>query len=114
MRASGTVEWRFRAQRRSQSLTIVCDTVVMSITAEEERARAERPLRTPRPRTVLMCRPLRFDVVNRINPWMNPGLPRALRFARRLREHGYEPIGVDLSELLLGGRVKCCTLELRR
>lgn len=100
MRASGTVEWRFRAQRRSQSLTIVCDTVVMSITAEEERARAERPLR--------------FDVVNRINPWMNPGLPRALRFARRLREHGYEPIGVDLSELLLGGRVKCCTLELRR
>ncbi|MDF2575478.1 MAG: N-dimethylarginine dimethylaminohydrolase [Agromyces sp.] len=30
-------------------------------------------------------------------------------------EHGYHPIGVDLSELLLGGGgVKCCTLELRR
>lgn len=40
---------------------------------------------------------------------------RAADFERRLREHGYNPIGVDLSELLLGGGgVKCCTLELRR
>jgi N-dimethylarginine dimethylaminohydrolase len=40
---------------------------------------------------------------------------RALDFARQLRERGYTPIGVDLSELLLGGGgVKCCTLELRR
>lgn len=40
---------------------------------------------------------------------------RAHDFARQLRERGYEPIGVDLSELLLGGGgVKCCTLELRR
>jgi N-dimethylarginine dimethylaminohydrolase len=32
----------------------------------------------------------------------------------RLRERGYEPIGVDLSELQkAGGAVKCCTLELR-
>jgi len=32
----------------------------------------------------------------------------------RLREHGFEPIGADLSELLkAGGSVKCCTLELR-
>lgn len=39
---------------------------------------------------------------------------RAKDFERQLREHGYEPIGVDLSELLLGGGgVKCCTLELR-
>ncbi|TDD69347.1 dimethylargininase [Actinomadura rubrisoli] len=31
----------------------------------------------------------------------------------RLREHGFEPIGVDMSELLkAGGSVKCCTLEL--
>lgn len=31
-----------------------------------------------------------------------------------LRERGYEPIGVDLSELLKGGgSVKCCTAELR-
>ncbi|HEU4807902.1 MAG TPA: arginine deiminase-related protein [Homoserinimonas sp.] len=36
-------------------------------------------------------------------------------FERQLRERGYNPIGVDLSELLLGGGgVKCCTLELRR
>jgi N-dimethylarginine dimethylaminohydrolase len=40
---------------------------------------------------------------------------RAVDFERQLREHGYNPIGVDLSELLLGGGgVKCCTLELRR
>lgn len=40
---------------------------------------------------------------------------RAADFERQLREHGYEPIGVDLSELLRGGGgVKCCTLELRR
>ncbi len=40
---------------------------------------------------------------------------RAKDFERELRERGYNPIGVDLSELLLGGGgVKCCTLELRR
>jgi N-dimethylarginine dimethylaminohydrolase len=40
---------------------------------------------------------------------------RAADFERQLRERGYNPIGVDLSELLLGGGgVKCCTLELRR
>lgn len=40
---------------------------------------------------------------------------RATGFERQLRDAGYRPIGVDLSELLLGGGgVKCCTLELRR
>ncbi|TQL40394.1 N-dimethylarginine dimethylaminohydrolase [Homoserinimonas aerilata] len=39
---------------------------------------------------------------------------RAKDFERQLRERGYNPIGVDLSELLLGGGgVKCCTLEVR-
>jgi len=39
---------------------------------------------------------------------------RADDFSRQLTERGYNPIGVDLSELLLGGGgVKCCTLELR-
>jgi N-dimethylarginine dimethylaminohydrolase len=39
---------------------------------------------------------------------------RATDFERQLRAGGYNPIGVDLSELLLGGGgVKCCTLELR-
>jgi N-dimethylarginine dimethylaminohydrolase len=38
---------------------------------------------------------------------------RAVRFAEQLKEKGYNPIGVDLSELLLGGGgVKCCTLDL--
>lgn len=40
--------------------------------------------------------------------------PRAKGFETQLRERGYNPITVDLSELLLGGGgIKCCTLELR-
>lgn len=40
--------------------------------------------------------------------------PRATGFEKQLRERGYNPIMVDLSELLLGGGgIKCCTLELR-
>ena len=40
--------------------------------------------------------------------------PRATGFAEQLRERGYNPVLVDLSELLLGGGgIKCCTLELR-
>jgi len=40
---------------------------------------------------------------------------RAVDFERQLRERGFVPHGLDLSELLLGGGgVKCCTLELRR
>jgi N-dimethylarginine dimethylaminohydrolase len=32
----------------------------------------------------------------------------------QLREHGFEPVGVDMSEVLKGGGgPKCCTLELR-
>ena len=39
---------------------------------------------------------------------------RATRFAEALRERGFNPVGVDLSELLKGGGgVKCCTLDLR-
>ena len=40
--------------------------------------------------------------------------PRANGFEAQLRERGYNPVLVDLSELLLGGGgIKCCTLELR-
>ena len=40
--------------------------------------------------------------------------PRAKGFEAQLRERGYRPVPVDLSELLLGGGgIKCCTLELR-
>lgn len=41
--------------------------------------------------------------------------PRATGFAAQLRERGYIPVEIDLSELLLGGGgIKCCTLELRK
>ncbi|MGB9279303.1 MAG: dimethylargininase [Pseudonocardiaceae bacterium] len=39
---------------------------------------------------------------------------QATGLAAQLRERGYQPIGVDLSELLkAGGGAKCCTLEIR-
>ena len=39
----------------------------------------------------------------------------ATGFARQLADAGFEPIGVDLSELFKGGgSVKCCTLEVYR
>ncbi|MBT2396907.1 dimethylargininase [Streptomyces sp. ISL-100] len=39
---------------------------------------------------------------------------QATELADKLRERGFEPIGVELSELLKsGGSAKCCTLELR-
>jgi N-dimethylarginine dimethylaminohydrolase len=39
---------------------------------------------------------------------------RATGLAAQLRERGFHPIGVDLSELLkAGGGAKCCTLEVR-
>lgn len=38
----------------------------------------------------------------------------AVHLAEALRERGFEPIGIDITELLkAGGSVKCCTLELR-
>ena len=42
-------------------------------------------------------------------------LPTAARsLAAQLRERGFEPVGVDMSEVLkAGGGPKCCTLELR-
>lgn len=40
--------------------------------------------------------------------------PRTDSFVAQLRERGYHPVPVDVSELNLGGGgVKCCTLELR-
>jgi N-dimethylarginine dimethylaminohydrolase len=39
---------------------------------------------------------------------------QATGFAARLRERGFVPVGVDVSELMkAGGGAKCCTLELR-
>ncbi|RMI32422.1 N-dimethylarginine dimethylaminohydrolase [Nocardia stercoris] len=40
---------------------------------------------------------------------------RATGLAQRLHDAGFEPVGIDLSELLkAGGSVKCCTLERHR
>lgn len=38
-------------------------------------ARAQRPVRTARPRRYLMCSPVHFDVCYSINPWMEPEKP---------------------------------------
>ncbi|WP_410676224.1 dimethylargininase [Amycolatopsis sp. cmx-4-68] len=53
--------------------------------------------------------------LNAVSDGLHVLLPlQAKRLAAQLRERGFEPIGVDLSELLkAGGSAKCCTLELR-
>jgi N-dimethylarginine dimethylaminohydrolase len=53
--------------------------------------------------------------LNAVSDGRHVVLPAAARgLAEQLRERGYVPIGVDLSELLkAGGSVKCCTLEVR-
>ena len=52
--------------------------------------------------------------LNVVSDGMHVVLPAAATgFAIALREAGFEPVGVDLSELLKGGGcVKCCTLEV--
>jgi N-dimethylarginine dimethylaminohydrolase len=52
--------------------------------------------------------------LNAVSDGLNVVLPAAATgFANQLREAGFLPIGVDLSELLKGGgSVKCCTLEV--
>jgi N-dimethylarginine dimethylaminohydrolase len=52
--------------------------------------------------------------LNVVSDGLHVVLPSAATtFAEQLRGAGFEPIGVDLSELLKGGgSVKCCTLEV--
>ncbi len=53
--------------------------------------------------------------LNAVSDGLHVVLPvQASGLAAQLRERGFEPVGVDLSELLKsGGGPKCCTLELR-
>jgi N-dimethylarginine dimethylaminohydrolase len=53
--------------------------------------------------------------LNAVSDGLHVLLPSAARgLAAQLAEHGYQPIGIDVSELLKGGGgPKCCTLELR-
>ena len=52
--------------------------------------------------------------LNAVSDGLNVVLPAAATgFAEQLADAGFEPIGVDLSELFKGGgSVKCCTLEV--
>ncbi|WP_345964750.1 dimethylargininase [Streptomyces albus] len=53
--------------------------------------------------------------LNAVSDGLRVFLPdTATKLARQLRGRGFQPVGVDLSELLkAGGSVKCCTLEIR-
>ncbi|MFJ7276867.1 dimethylargininase [Kitasatospora sp. NPDC098663] len=53
--------------------------------------------------------------LNAVSDGLHVVLPEAaVGLAARLRERGFQPIGMDLSELLKGGgSIKCCTLEIR-
>jgi N-dimethylarginine dimethylaminohydrolase len=52
--------------------------------------------------------------LNVVSDGLHVVLPAAATgFATQLREAGFQPVGVDLSELLKGGgSIKCCTLEV--
>lgn len=54
--------------------------------------------------------------LNAVSDGLHVVLPSAATgFARQLVDAGFNPVGVDLSELLKGGgSVKCCTLEVYR
>lgn len=54
--------------------------------------------------------------LNLVSDGFNVVLPQAAAsLGERLRERGFHPVTVDLSELLkAGGSVKCCTMELHR
>ncbi|GGT12469.1 dimethylargininase [Streptomyces purpureus] len=54
--------------------------------------------------------------LNAISDGLHVVLPEAAtHLIGELRDRGFEPHGVDMSELLkAGGAVKCCTLEIRR
>jgi N-dimethylarginine dimethylaminohydrolase len=53
--------------------------------------------------------------LNAVSDGLHVVLPvQASSLAAQLSERGFEPVGVDMSELLKsGGGPKCCTLELR-
>ncbi|MFD8708168.1 dimethylarginine dimethylaminohydrolase family protein, partial [Kitasatospora sp. NPDC059648] len=53
--------------------------------------------------------------LNAFSDGLNVVLPQAATgLIEQLRERGFNPIGVDTTELLkAGGAAKCCTLELR-
>ncbi|MFK4146646.1 dimethylargininase [Streptomyces sp. NPDC004065] len=53
--------------------------------------------------------------LNAVSDGLHVVLPQAAAgLCDAFREHGFEPVGVDLSELQkAGGSVKCCSLELR-
>jgi N-dimethylarginine dimethylaminohydrolase len=53
--------------------------------------------------------------LNAVSDGRNVLLPAAAAgLAAKLRERGFHPVGLDLSELLkAGGGIKCCTLEIR-
>ncbi len=72
-------------------------------------------LRTLYPDAILAKLPdaLEFGL-NAMSDGRNVVLPQAATYLiRELRSRGYNPIGVDMSELLkAGGAVRCCTLEV--
>jgi N-dimethylarginine dimethylaminohydrolase len=76
---------------------------------------SRRQLRTLYPDALIVAaEDARRFGLNAVSDGRHVVLPAAATtFAHQLRAAGFEPIGVDLSELLKGGgSVKCCTLEV--
>ena len=78
-------------------------------------AEARRRIRTAFPDAIEVASADAYVLgLNVVSDGLHVVLPRAATgFAEQLADAGFEPIGVDLSELFKGGgSVKCCTLEV--
>ncbi|MFI6156437.1 dimethylargininase [Kitasatospora sp. NPDC051170] len=97
------------------ALAVLADDHVM-YHPEAFDADSRRVLRTLFPDAILADREdAEHFGLNAVSDGRRVLLPEAAKnLAGRLAEYGYEPIPVDVSELLKGGGgAKCCTLELR-
>jgi N-dimethylarginine dimethylaminohydrolase len=78
---------------------------------------SRRTLRDLFPDAILCCEDNALALgLNAVSDGRHVVLPAAASsFAAALRERGYEPVPVELDELMkAGGSVKCCTMEMHR
>ncbi|MGW7437227.1 dimethylargininase [Streptomyces sp. NPDC054849] len=97
------------------ALSVLSDDEIMYYPAAFSQG-SQAVLRTMFPNAVLACaEDAAVFGLNAFSDGRHVLLPAAATgLHAKLRARGFEPIGVELSELLkAGGSVKCCTLELR-
>lgn len=96
------------------ALAVLDDTTIAYYPPAFSRA-AQRRLRALFPDAIVVATADAYAFgLNAVSDGLHVVHPSAATgFAAQLRDAGFEPVGVDLSELLKGGgSIKCCTLEV--